>query len=165
MTRADQMSRRRGVIALLIVAGMLLTALQAVLSRPLKLYRQHTRSNDTARLQGLAARLLAEEPDWETQGLKLSQTVIKWREDSGLSLCADDSDVLPSSGTAAPSIPKTMHATTKVGIVKFTRSVLGWPRGEGSLKSRDSWHWTFAYSQKKNHCCQDTTLKAQALQL
>ena len=140
MTRSGQMPRRRGVIALLIVAGILLTALQAVLSRPLKLHRQHTRSNDTARRQGLAARLLAEEPDWESQGLKLTQTVIKWREDSGLSLYADDSDVLPSGGTAAPAIPKTMHATTKVGaVVNLTLSALASPRGEGSLRSRASW--------------------------
>ena len=144
------MPRRRGVIALIIGAGLLLTTLQAVVSRPLKLQRQHTRSNDTARLQGLAARLLAEEPDWESQGLKLTQTVIKWREGSGLSLCADDSDVLPSGGTAAPSIPKTMHATTKVGAVtKLTCSVLRWPGGEGSLKSRDSWHRDLCCFQKR----------------
>lgn len=107
------MPRRTGVIALIIFAGLLLTALQAALSRPLKLHRQHAPSHDTARLQGLAARLLAEEPDWDTQGLNLTQTVIKWREDSGLSLCAEDLDVLPVGGGAAPSIPKTMHATTK----------------------------------------------------
>ena len=160
------MPRRRGVIALIIIAGMLLTALQAVLSRPLKLHRQHTRSNDTARLQGLAARLLAEEPDWETQGLKLTQTVVKWREDSGLSLCADEVDVLPPGSTPAPSIPKTMHATTKVGaVVTLTCSILGWP-------------WEYRYPQvkglvppgplllpRKTHLCQDAVLKAQAFQL
>ena len=120
------MPRRTGVIALIIFAGLLLTALQAALSRPLTLHRHHAPSHVSARLQGLAARLLAEEPDWDTQGLNLTQTVIKWREDSGLSLCAEDLDVLPVGGGAAPSIPKTMHATTKVGaVLNLTDSVLG----------------------------------------